>query len=316
MVSTKNPIFTTLTPKIQLAYTSLRFVSDTEYCSTFEGVLTSNNQKYTIRSLNVTSEFYKGNSNLAATLFMQELIYLCETNPGTVIIESFESYEDRFACAIKYSQSLQQMMENQSNALIKHIDFEALLKNVLSDVKFLRSKMALSKNINISLESIYQISDTGGYFLSDWAKSLKESSISDEKAAADGRIEGPNEAYKLGLIVLEMNGISKEDIEDVDALRGAKLYNVGIETLLAELKEQPESLKESLRQVLARDPESKPKPSNPRKGNSGQAEERKGNLQSENKPKNDKVIFEDEKIEENNELKKEKNEQQKPFQRQ
>ena len=257
-------ILNTLTPNIKLAYADIKLVSETEYCQTFDATSRRDNQKYTIRTLNITSEFYRENSNLATTLFIQELLHLCTKFSDGVVIESFEAHEDgKLACAIRHCQSLQQLIDKDKLTAAKEIDCERLLKDVLLDINFLLTKTRISRTLSIELQSIYQMSGLKGYFLSDWAKNLEQ--ISPEIATqtlADKMPDGANEVYNLGLKVLEINGIPKETIEDVVAIRVNKLYNTGIEDLLAELSEQPESLKESLRKILIRDPKNKSKPEN------------------------------------------------------
>lgn len=55
-----------------------------------------------------------------------------------------------------------------------------------------------------------------------------------------------------------MHGVSRNEIEDVIAIRSAKLYNGNIDNLLAEVKE-PENLKKTVRRMLDRDAESRVK---------------------------------------------------------
>ena len=64
--------------------------------------------------------------------------------------------------------------------------------------------------------------------------------------------DGASEVYNLGLQLLQLNGISRTEIEDVIRIRSEKLYKGNIDNLLAELK-QPEKLKKILRRMLDRD---------------------------------------------------------------
>ena len=195
MLPKEDRIFNTLTPKIKLAYADTKLVSETEYCQTFDAISRTDNQKHTIRALNVTSEFYKENPNLAVTLFLQELLYLCTKFPDAVMIESLESTErGQFACAIKHCQSLKQLMEKDKFDVTKEVDCDQLLKNVLSDVKFLLTKLKISYTLSIELQSIYQISETRCYFLSDWIKGLEKPSKS-EITTAWNNPNGAGEVY-------------------------------------------------------------------------------------------------------------------------
>lgn len=256
MLPRDDVILNTLTPKIQLLYSDIQPLSETEYCQTFDAISRSDNQKYTIRTLNLTSDFYKKNPNLATTFFIQELLHLCTSFPDAVVIESFESHErGHFACAIKHCETLQQLFERDE---VKGIDFELMIKNVQSDVEFLLSKLKLSQTISIESQSIYQFNGKSGYFLSDWVKSLGKDSIVETRAENADNTKGTREAYNLGMRVLELNGILREDIDDVKAIRNAKLHNGGIENMLAELN-QPEKLKNTLRKLLCKpvDPNTK-----------------------------------------------------------
>lgn len=259
MLPKEGIILNTLTPKIKLAYTDIKLVSETEYCQTFDAIFRADNQKYTIRTLNITSEFYKDSPNIATSFFIQELLRLCTKFPDAVIIESFESHEKgQLACAIKHCQSLQQLIEEDKSEAAKTINFDLMLKNVLSDVKFLLSKLRLSQMLDFELQSIYQFSELKGYFLSDWAKNLGKNTKIETTTMQEETSDGSNEVYKLGLTVLELNGTRKQDIEDVVATRSAKLHNSGIDNLLSELN-QSDSLKRTLRSMLDKDLESRAK---------------------------------------------------------
>lgn len=137
MLSLEKPILNTLTPKIKLLYSDTKLLSETEYCQTFDAVSKCDNEQYTIRTLNITFGFYKENPNLATTLFIQELLRLCTTHPESIIIESFESHDrGQFAYAMKHCRTLQGLVGKSKGGALKEINFDLLLKNVMSDVKF------------------------------------------------------------------------------------------------------------------------------------------------------------------------------------
>lgn len=255
-------ILNTLTPKIKLAYADIKLVSESEYCQSFDALSRSDNQKYTIRTLNVTSEFYKEHPNLATTLFLQELLRLCAKFPEAVVIESFESHEKGlFAYAIRHCQNLQQLMEKDKAEAVSEVNYEVLLRDILLDIKFLLSNLRISSTIRIELQSIYKLSGIDGYFLSDWAKNLEKDSKSDMKSVMNGISDGTNEVYNLGFKILELYGIPREDLEDVAAVRSPKLYNGNIDNMLADLK-LPENFKITMRKMLSKDSESRPKLNN------------------------------------------------------
>ena len=152
MIPQKDLILNILTPKIKLAYSDIKLVSESEYCQTFDAISKADNSQYTIRTLNIASGLYKENPSLATTLFVQELLRLSANFPGAVIVESFESHErGQFACVIKHCRNLEQLIMKGQREVAKEVDCDLLLKDVLSDVKFLLSNVRIAEMINIEL---------------------------------------------------------------------------------------------------------------------------------------------------------------------
>ena len=96
---------------------------------------------HTIRVLDPTTEFVSANYDLAATLFIQELLRLQSMHPGVVLINSFEmSSNDRlmaYASLPYYPLNLEPDL-NQQNLIPKDPNTMVnLIKGVVSDVEFL-----------------------------------------------------------------------------------------------------------------------------------------------------------------------------------
>ena len=217
-------------PKMALNYADIKFLYATDYCKTFEAVSKINNERHTIRLLNKDSAFYKNNPNLAATLFIQELLRLCVTSPTAVFIESFECRDNCFAYALKHCQSLRQLQENKSET---EFNVEKIIAEVLSDTSFLLSTLKLSNKIEIDLQSIYYINATDSYFLGDWGTNIRGNSKPNLINTADAHQIGADEIYSLGMNIFELQGISKKELKEFEALSNNYMYDAALDAILA-----------------------------------------------------------------------------------
>ena len=241
-----------LTPKIALAYSDFKFIDDSEYYRTFEAVSKSRNDIHTIRVLNVDSNFYKANPNLASTLFVQEFLRLCITSPNAAFIETFEINGSKISYAMQHCQTLQSLLDKKSNP--NDVNIEYLLKDVLSDVSFLLNTLKLSERINIELQNINYIWSTNSFILSDWGKNKIEK---DTKWHLDNEpnmqiSNGAEEVNSLGMKVLEFHGIPKQELKELELLQNIHMYNGALDSVLAYLNPPAES-KTKLKKTLLRD---------------------------------------------------------------
>ena len=262
----KDPEISIIPPKIRLLYTDFKLVSEAHYFKIFSAKSISRNKSFTLRVLDFNSEFYKCNSNIAATLFVQELLRLSTLYPDTVLIEDFEICDKAVAFVTSSYLPLSHLIKEDKGP--QNIDMEKLIQDVLTDLNFLVFDMGLSSKdskssiIQTDFENIYQISDNNKFFLGDWAKGLEtvkalEGLSEVNMKESDDDLKGEKEIQTFAFKMLELCGVKNEDIQDIMYIKNPKVFMAGLDALLSGLELQSESLKKTLRSLLTKDGDTK-----------------------------------------------------------
>lgn len=258
---------TPITPKLKLEYADLKIISEEASYITLQAKHRNTEQLHTIRVLNPNSAFVKEDYHVAATLFIQELLRLCISSPQDVLIETFEIYDKKISYAtLPYSQLKKHVADNELNHA--EINIDKLLKNVVSDLEFLVNNLRF-KNCSsiVSLENIYQLEKSGNYFLGNWAQTIL-SDNSQQVASTDPNAGYQNrppvnmfeEIYSLGLVVLELNGLKKEEAETLRAMRDSNpLYEITLISLIKDRLHLSENLRDLLIRMLSKTASQRPK---------------------------------------------------------
>ena len=189
--SLPSPKLISLPPGLLQTYTN--FVERKEdpksrYYKLYDATSIKDNLTYTIRVLDVESEFVKADRDRAITLFLQEIFYLCAKigEAEAFKIEDFIFSEGRLAFVLPCKTISLREMIKKGQCSSKKFDVEKLLKKVISELDFLESSLKL-KYIDIVPEKIYCWRDK--FFPLDWATAqpldlngrvLKEEIISEE----------------------------------------------------------------------------------------------------------------------------------------
>lgn len=242
MISSKDSELALIPPKVRLLYKDFKLISQAHHFKNFSAVSNANSQKYTVRVLDLSSEFYNSNPNLTATLFIQELLRLCMHHPTAVFAEDFEICDKAMAfVSIPYTP-LDLALRDVKNSHKPNI--EKLVKDVLEDLSFLVYDLRLNykNSLRIELDNIYQLSKNKGYILGDWAKGLGNDKVSLEVSEAYSKkvdvLNGDKEVQIFAAKVLELTGAKKEDLEDLKVLqelmgtRNPKMYLARLEVVL------------------------------------------------------------------------------------
>lgn len=247
-------------PNIKSNFTNFQLIAESTYYNLYEAKAKSNGFQYTIRILNTSSAVAQEDYNHAATLFLQEILRLSMkfNQTDAIIIENFEFNEGKMAFVTKPYYPLQ---ASQSKNLPADIDLKKMIKDIVSDINFLHSRMKLG-NIKLDPTSIYVARNADIFFLSDWANATKlQASIQfpDEsttiKLGHDIQSNATTEIYALGLTALSLSGVSKEKIEDLIKIKDTEIYNSALQTIVASLGalKQPEPVQKLILRMLEKE---------------------------------------------------------------
>ena len=157
------------------AYTDFKLIQQTATYRLYAAKLRNTDTIHTIRVFDPTSEFVSDNYDLAATLFIQELLRLQSSHPKAVLISSFEVSSDGRQMA--YASLSYYPLDFQSDDDLQIIipkdanTIASLIRDVISDVEFLWKEIQLQDIMRyLGSESIYFMKDEKAFFLGNWAK--------------------------------------------------------------------------------------------------------------------------------------------------
>lgn len=271
-------------PKLKATYTDFELTSETSYYKSYDATYIKTGERHTIRVLDTNSQFFKRDYNSAITLFLQELLRFClrVNQPETVCLPSFEFFKGSIGFATKpYNNIVNKDTESETRP---KYDINKMLKDVISDINFMRGEMKLT-NVTLDSKSIFHSKYSNVFMVGDWAASAGEGlseqnsptqkrTITDtsstigrtllEKSQGDSKELScltSDDTYRLGLLILETGGIKRREMQALSAIDDEYTYNVYLESLLKKLEgtNQKDSLLKLLQGLLQRDGGSKGK---------------------------------------------------------
>lgn len=246
-----------LPPKIKLAYKDFTLISESVTQKVFEATCATTGQRHTIRLLDAESEIVKKDHNAAVTLFLQEILYLCSKieDKTALIIERFEIHEHTIGFVMKPFYPLRLELSKQEERTKLQNDTEQIMKNLLADVKFLHTKMN-SPDIALSLDNVFHLQNGNSFFIGDWGSALiraeeEKSNKEVNEPSSKGNPLAVQEIYDLGLLLLEINGVKRQELEDLPKIKNEGMYHGALEFLAKTLN--PESKQKLVKSMLTKE---------------------------------------------------------------
>lgn len=253
-----------VTPKINAAYTDFKLVSQTSYYKTYEAKARVTGQRHSLRILDTTSQLFLKDRNLAFTLFMQEILRLCMrlARTDTIIIENFDIYGDVVIFAMKPYYPIEKDFITKTQTT-QTVDIEKMLKDILSDLNFLHTKLNIG-GINIDSKNIFHIEEINCFFVGDWSVAkpvenpnlLTNASMNTVEQEAWENKMFANEIYTLGLLILELCGVTIPEFEDLLLVHSDEVYNFAVANLAKRMRGrgQSEAIQKLVPRMLQKNP--------------------------------------------------------------
>ena len=264
----------TIPPKTKLLYEDFKLVAETSTYRVFNARARASREWHTVRVLDCTTEYATVNGDHAATLFVQELLWLQQRYPGSVFTNTFEisGNGDQIACAtLSYLPLSCQLggTEDIINTKDSKV-IEKLVSDVLSDVEFLWKDLQLRKIVDVlGPENISYIKEKGRFFLGNWAKiyekaQSKASNLSatttyvSEESKNKKFIRSQELAEEIKTLAFAVLGMNKLDYTELQSLLAApnlqtSVYNVAVKSALVEVFPDSEQLRYLLGKMLSPD---------------------------------------------------------------
>lgn len=188
---------------------------------------------YSVRALNINEEFVKDNYDIAATMFIQETLYMCLRGGRLepLIIANFEINDKKIAFVMEsYNQT----------KFDDHIDLEKFHDEISIDIGFLAKHMKFTKLCLDTTETIYKFKmdeSHESYILSDWLKvkppvDTRATTYSEKDPDA---VVGES-VYELGKLVVSLAGVSQKKIDDLQTVQDEEFHSVLVTKIIDGLK--------------------------------------------------------------------------------
>ena len=260
-------------PKTKLRYEDFKFITETSTYKIFNAKARGSHEWHTIRVLDCTKAYVNTNEDHAATLFVQELLWLQRRYPGSVFTNTFEISENgsQMACATLSYLPLSRQL-NEAEKIINPKDsqtIERLLSDVLSDVEFLWRGLHL-RNILDALgpENISFIKEKERFFLGNWAKiyekaqsELRNLSITETYIIEESKKKKlssqhlATEIRALAFAILKMKNIDDKELQSLLATSNLQtsIYDLILKSTVAQGFKDSEKLGNLIERMLSSD---------------------------------------------------------------
>ena len=242
-----------ITPSRKNCYTDFHKVGETDTYHIFQAKSKFCDEIHMIRTLDVKDE---KNYEYVAQLFIQELLHLASLHPQAVLAETFEIREKNIVVATRSCIPIN-LSKSHPPPMINH---EKFIMNLTSEVEFLKVKMKMADCSKLlAAENIFFEEENGGYLIGNWAKpSVNAKRPSINQNGTQENTDMSDEIRMIGYLLLELNGVLKNDIEKLDGIENKNMYDGAIYGVISANFPQPEPIRQSLRWMLDKDPKKRP----------------------------------------------------------
>lgn len=209
-------------PNLEFSFSKLSLAQDSdEIYLHYQGRSKTTQKLYSLRVLNIHSNFVKANYDTAVALFIQELLRLTSLNPKAVLIETFEVSDQKMGFACLPYNALETQIGKSEN-----IDIPKMIGDITNDMQFLWRNLKLRKFADIiSSKNIYLYEGESSFFLGNWVKTIQDGALVDHgklntsdiifdslNANSENQIVNSQnlseEIFALATTVLELSGTS------------------------------------------------------------------------------------------------------------
>ena len=264
-------------PKLKFTYEDFIPIAETSSYRIYEAKPRGSPQKHIIRILDKTKEFVKRNHDLAATLFIQELLRLQYLYPGSVLLHTLEISEEgkQIACATLPYVPLSFQFD-EAKEIIKSDDsrtIEKLLSDVLCEIEFFWKDLEIKKVMDVlGPENICYLKEKDGFFLSNWGRILENSSAAGENTemthtqvseVSNSQLTSKElaaEIKALAFLVLKLKKIDDTDLKQLSQMPNLKstIYDYAVKETIAEKFKDSKRMQNLIEKMLSLNPQNLP----------------------------------------------------------
>ena len=159
---------------------------------------------------------------ISITLFMQELLHLCSTQPDRVLFNSFIFQELTIAYASRSHASIKSELEwnktKPENEEVAPLNLQKMICDVVTDLECLwKERKMRTFGSSINLDNICYSSKSQKYWLENWAdtydKAMAVVSLVEDSDVHLASQDIAEELSAIGLTLIELKGINRAYIE-------------------------------------------------------------------------------------------------------
>lgn len=219
---------------LRIAYTDFKLISESKRKSSKISIIEARSkitlEIHTLKILQIIStkvdDFLRSNieweDEISITLFMQELLHLCSTQPDRVLFNSFIFQELTIAYASRSHASIKSQLEwnktKPENEEVAPLNLQKMICDVVTDLECLwKERKMRTFGSSINLDNICYSSKSQKYWLENWAdtydKAMAVVSLVEDSDVHLASQDIAEELSAIGLTLIELKGINRAYIE-------------------------------------------------------------------------------------------------------
>lgn len=256
--------------RLSLGYTDINLISERinyEHITSF--FVAKSKLTYELHTIKVLELSSPGPERDAiTTLFLQELLYLCSTQPEIVLINSFIVEENTLAYATLHCTSLKTQLvlhKSKSKLHVGDINIHKIIQDVVTDLEIFWKELNIRRfGASISMKDIYYSNKTQKYWLGYWINAYDPTvemlSYEDDSAELFTSQDISEELAALGMSVMQLKGINRDEIEKLRAKKTANghEYDLAVENHLLKAFREEKELARTILRLVSRDKQTLP----------------------------------------------------------
>ena len=252
--------------KLRVAYKDIKLISTKDSrrskISIFEGKCKITHELHIIKVLEPNQEDWKDDA--MPTLFVQELLHLCSTQPKLVIINSFIMENNTLAYSLRCTTSLRAQFQAQKSSKPEEksdtVNLEKVISGTVAELEILWDKRKIrGYGSAIQMDDIYYDYKNQKYWLGNWTNICQQSMVVtsyeddlDHEPFTSQDIS--EELSALGMTIMELKEMNRPEIEKqrLNVELNENEYNLAVEKQLSKYFQKETGMRQIILSLVSR----------------------------------------------------------------
>ena len=240
-------IKTSIPQKLKFNYSDFREVDSCNFYVTFEAKNRKDDQIYSIRVLDLDSDFVHQSYSFAASLFIKENLYLAARigDPSALMIEDFTMEDKLLAFVYKPLVPFSTLVEQSK------VDVEKMLKDLLKEVDYLYERIEPTVEIRLDASSITVWKNK--FMLTGWNGLYGDiSPINSNSLLPKGQKHKAQSIFEVAKLAGKLYRGDEQELTDLKTMKAQRSHGLLLNSIIESLTAD-EEMKELLKKLLSID---------------------------------------------------------------